>query len=52
MSTQALMSGFAAYTDAEELAATTNTSVAEQQSPITISIISIASVVATYESGC
>lgn len=50
MSTQALMSGFAAYTDADELAATTSTSVAEQQSPITISIT--VSVVTTYELGC
>lgn len=52
MSTQGLMSGFAAYTDAEELAAESATDVADQQSPITLSIVTFSVVTATYEAGC
>ncbi|MFF6998238.1 LxmA leader domain family RiPP [Streptomyces sp. NPDC008313] len=52
MSTQDLMNGFTAYTDVEELAAESVADAAEQQSPLTISLISISVVTATYEAGC
>ncbi|MFG2310751.1 LxmA leader domain family RiPP [Streptomyces sp. NPDC048566] len=53
MSTQNLMSGFDAYTDAAELAAEPVNGVAEEQSTPTITItVSLISVVHTYDTGC
>ena len=53
MSAQTLMNGFAAYTDAEELAAQPATDAREEQSPITVTITVVTiSVVHTYDTGC
>ncbi|WP_335934746.1 LxmA leader domain family RiPP [Streptomyces sp. PTD5-9] len=51
MSTRDLMNGFVAYTDVEELAAEPVTEVADQESTIGISLVTI-SLVHTYDTGC